>query len=92
MAYELDPSYASDPATHFNTLQIHAGLTPDPTTGASSLPVYATAAWQFDDTEDAAEKFALSRPGNVYSRLTNSTTDAIAARVAALEGHLRPRA
>ena len=86
MAYELDPAYASDPATHFNTLQIHAGLTPDPTTGASSLPVYATAAWQFDDAEDAAEKFALSRPGNVYSRLTNSTTDAIAARVAALEG------
>ena len=86
MAFELDPTYAQDVAKHFNTLQIHAGLSPDPVTGSSSLPVYATAAWQFDDAQDAAEKFALSRPGNVYSRLTNSTTDAIAARVAALEG------
>ena len=86
MAFELDPTYSQDVAKHFNTLQIHAGLSPDPVTGSSSLPVYATAAWQFDDAQDAAEKFALSRPGNVYSRLTNSTTDAIAARVAALEG------
>ena len=85
MSFQLDPTFAANPAAHFNTLQIHAGLTPDPTTGSSSLPVYATAAWQFDDATDAAEKFALSRPGNVYSRLTNSTTDSIAARVAALE-------
>ena len=85
MSFQLDPSFAANPAAHFNTLQIHAGLTPDPTTGSSSLPVYATAAWQFDDATDAAEKFALARPGNVYSRLTNSTTDSIAARVAALE-------
>lgn len=86
MSFELDPSFATDPAKHFDTLQVHAGLAPDLTTGASSLPIYATAAWQFDDAQDAAEKFALSRPGNVYSRLTNSTTDAIAARVAAIEG------
>ena len=85
MAFQLDPTFASDPAKHFNTLQIHAGLAPDPVTGASSLPIYATAAWQFDDAADAAAKFALAKPGNVYSRLTNSTTDAIAARVAALE-------
>ena len=86
MSYELDPTYAQNPAKHFDTLQVHAGLTPDPVTGSSSLPIYATAAWQFDDADDAAQKFALSRPGNVYSRLTNSTTDAIAARVAAIEG------
>ena len=86
MPFELDPSYAQDPSQHFNTLQIHAGLAPDPTTGAAALPIYATAAWQFDDAEDAAEKFALARPGNVYSRLTNSTVDSIAARIAALEG------
>lgn len=86
MSFELNPAFATDPASHFDTLQVHAGLAPDPTTGASSLPIYATAAWQFDDAEDAAAKFALSRPGNVYSRLTNSTTDAIAARVAAIEG------
>ena len=71
MSFELNPSFASDPEAHFNTLQVHAGLTPDPTTGSAALPIYATAAWQFDDAEDAAAKFALSRPGNVYSRLTN---------------------
>ena len=86
MSFALDPTFAADPARHFDTLQVHAGLAPDPTTGAAALPIYATAAWQFDDAEDAAAKFALSRPGNVYSRLTNSTTDSIAARVAALEG------
>ena len=86
MAFELDPTFAQDPKKHFDTLQIHAGFSPDPTTGSAALPIYATAAWQFDDAEDAAAKFALARPGNVYSRLTNSTTDAIAARVAALEG------
>lgn len=85
MSFQLDPTFASNPVKHFNTLQIHAGLAPDPVTGASSLPIYATAAWQFDDAADAAAKFALAKPGNVYSRLTNSTTDAIAARVAALE-------
>ena len=86
MSFQLDPTFAESPAQHFDTLQVHAGLAPDPTTGAAALPIYATAAWQFDDAQDAAEKFALSRPGNVYSRLTNSTTDSIAARVAALEG------
>ena len=86
MSFALDPTFAQNPAAHFDTLQVHAGYAPDPTTGSAALPIYATAAWQFDDAEDAAAKFALSRPGNVYSRLTNSTTDAIAARVAAIEG------
>ncbi len=86
MSFELNPAFAQSPANHFDTLQIHAGFSPDPTTGSAALPIYATAAWQFDDADDAAQKFALSRPGNVYSRLTNSTTDAIAARVAAIEG------
>jgi len=86
MAFELDPTFAQDPAKHFDTLSVHAGYSPEPTTGSAALPIYATAAWQFDDAADAAAKFALAKPGNVYSRLTNSTTDAIAARVAALEG------
>ena len=63
MSFELDPTFAQDPAKHFDTLQIHAGLTPDPTTGSAALPIYATAAWQFDDAEDAAAKFALACPG-----------------------------
>ena len=80
------PTFAQDPAKHFDTLQIHAGLTPDPTTGAAALPIYASAAFQFDSAEDGAAKFALAKPGNVYGRLTNTTTDAVAARVAAIEG------
>jgi len=86
MAFELDPTFTQDPEKHFNTLQIHAGLTPDPVTGASALPIYASAAFQFDDAADGAAKFALAKPGNVYGRLTNTTTDAVAARVAAVEG------
>jgi len=77
MAFELDPTFAQDPEKHFNTLQIHAGLTPDPTTGAAALPIYASAAFQFDDAADGAAKFALAKPGNVYGRLTNTTTDAV---------------
>ena len=86
MAFELDPTFAQDPSKHFNTLQVHAGWSPDPTTGSAALPIYASAAFEFKDAEDGAAKFALSRPGNVYGRLTNTTTDAVAARIAAVEG------
>ena len=86
MTFKLNPDFAKDPAKHFDTLQIHAGLEPDPTTGSAALPIYASAAFQFDSAPDAAAKFALSKPGNVYGRLTNTTTDAVAARVAAIEG------
>lgn len=86
MSFELDPSFAKNPEKHFNTLQVHAGLVPDPVTGSSSLPIYQSAAFEFKDAADAAGKFALTVPGNVYGRLTNTTTDAVAARVAALEG------
>ena len=86
MTFKLNPDFAKDPAKHFDTLQIHAGLEPDSTTGAAALPIYASAAFQFDSAPDAAAKFALSKPGNVYGRLTNTTTDAVAARVAAIEG------
>lgn len=86
MPFQLDPSFAQSPAQHFDTLQVHAGFEPDPTTGSAALPIYASAAFQFDSAEDGAAKFALAKPGNVYSRLTNTTTDAVAARVAALEG------
>lgn len=86
MAFQLDPTFSSDPEKHFDTLQVHAGLAPDPVTGSAALPIYASAAFQFDDAADAAGKFGLTRPGNVYGRLTNTTTDAVAARVAAIEG------
>lgn len=86
MAFALDPSFAQDPEKHFDTLQVHAGYAPDPTTGSAALPIYASAAFQFEDAADGAAKFALARPGNVYGRLTNTTADAVAARVAAVEG------
>jgi O-acetylhomoserine (thiol)-lyase len=86
MAFELNPDFAKDPEKHFNTLQVHAGWSPDPTTGSAALPIYASAAFQFDDADDGAAKFGLAKPGNIYGRLTNTTTDAVAARVAAVEG------
>lgn len=86
MPFKLNPDFVKDPEKHFETLQVHAGWSPDPVTGSSALPIYASAAFQFDDAADGAAKFALTKPGNVYGRLTNTTTDALAARIAALEG------
>ncbi|MEE1044851.1 MAG: O-acetylhomoserine aminocarboxypropyltransferase/cysteine synthase family protein [Olegusella sp.] len=86
MAFELNPEFAQDVEKHFNTLQIHAGLAPDPVTGSAALPIYASAAFEFKDAADGAGKFALTVPGNVYGRLTNTTTDSVAARLAAIEG------
>lgn len=72
---------------HFETLQLHAGQEqPDPYTGARAVPIYQTAAYVFDDAQDAADRFALRTPGNIYSRLTNPTVTALEARIAALEG------
>lgn len=68
------------------TLCLHAGANPDPTTKARALPVYRTAAYTFDSTEHAANLFALREIGNVYTRLANPTQDALEQRVAALEG------
>lgn len=70
----------------FETLQIHAGQQPDPTTGARALPLYQTTAYQFRDTEHAANLFGLAELGNIYTRLMNPTQDAVEQRIAALEG------
>ncbi|WP_423922913.1 O-acetylhomoserine aminocarboxypropyltransferase/cysteine synthase family protein [Frigoribacterium sp. 2-23] len=72
----------------FRTRAIHAGNIPDATTGARALPIYQTSAFVFDDTDDAAARFALQKYGNVYSRLANPTTAAFEERVASLEGGL----
>ncbi len=68
------------------TLCLHAGASPDPTTKARALPVYRTTAYQFDSTEHAANLFGLRELGNIYSRIMNPTQDALEQRVAALEG------
>jgi O-acetylhomoserine (thiol)-lyase len=70
----------------FETRQIHAGQTPDPTTGARALPLYQTTAYQFRDTEHAANLFGLAELGNIYTRIMNPTQDAVEQRVASLEG------
>jgi len=70
----------------FDTLAVHAGQRPDPTTGARAMPIYQTTSYVFEDTDHAAELFALQTFGNIYSRIMNPTTAAFEERVAALEG------
>ncbi|MCU1479504.1 MAG: O-acetylhomoserine aminocarboxypropyltransferase [Subtercola sp.] len=72
----------------FRTRAIHAGNIPDPVTGARALPIYQTSAFVFDDTSDAAARFALQKYGNIYSRLANPTVASFEERVASLEGGL----
>src|ERR671937_752042 len=67
------------------TLAVHAGQRPDPVTGARAVPVYQTSAYVFEDTEHAANLFALQRFGNIYSRIMNPTVAVFEERVAALE-------
>ncbi|RFA11594.1 O-acetylhomoserine aminocarboxypropyltransferase [Subtercola boreus] len=72
----------------FRTRAIHAGNIPDEVTGARALPIYQTSAFVFDDTADAAARFALQKYGNIYSRLANPTVAAFEERIASLEGGL----
>ncbi len=71
---------------HFNTLAIHGGQEPDPTTHARAVPIYQTTSYLFDDADHAARLFALKEFGNIYSRIMNPTTDVFEKRIAALEG------
>lgn len=70
----------------FETLQLHAGYTPEPTTKSRQVPIYATTSYVFDNTEHAANLFALKELGNIYTRIMNPTTGVLEARAAALEG------
>jgi O-acetylhomoserine (thiol)-lyase len=77
----------SDGDNHgFDTLAIHAGAQPDPTTGARATPIYQTTSFVFDDVDHAASLFGLQAFGNIYTRITNPTTAVLEAKVAALEG------
>jgi O-acetylhomoserine (thiol)-lyase len=70
----------------FETRALHAGQTPDPTTGARAVPLYQTTSFVFNDTDHAADLFGLRQLGNIYTRIMNPTTDVLEQRVAALEG------
>lgn len=62
---------------NFETLQLHAGQQPDPTTGAQAVPIYQTAAYVFRNVEHAANLFALQESGNIYNRISNPTVDVL---------------
>ncbi len=68
------------------TLALHAGQEPDPTTGSRAVPIYQTTSYVFNDHEHAANLFALNEFGNIYSRIMNPTVDVFEKRVAAMEG------
>lgn len=74
-------------AKHLETLAVHAGQeTADPATNSRAVPIYQTVSYVFDDTEHAADLFALRRPGNIYSRIMNPTQSVFEERLNALEG------
>src|SRR5271170_2698177 len=77
---------ATPPAPGFATRAVHAGASPDPTTGARATPIYQTTSFVFDDVDHAASLFNLQAFGNIYTRITNPTTAVLEGRVAALEG------
>ncbi len=70
----------------FETLQVHAGQSPDPTTGSRAVPIYQTTSYVFNSAQHGANLFALKEFGNIYTRIMNPTTDVFEQRVAALEG------
>ena len=70
----------------FDTLALHAGQSPDATTGARAVPIYATTSFVFRDSEHAASLFNMERAGHVYSRISNPTVAVLEERMAALEG------
>ncbi|HEY2206721.1 MAG TPA: bifunctional o-acetylhomoserine/o-acetylserine sulfhydrylase [Pseudonocardia sp.] len=76
----------STAAWSFETKQVHAGATADPTTGARATPIYQTTSYSFRDTDHAAALFGLAETGNIYTRIMNPTQDVLEQRVAALEG------
>ena len=75
-----------DSKLRVETLALHAGQEPDPTTGSRAVPIYQTTSYQFKNTEHAANLFGLKEFGNIYTRLMNPTTDVLEKRIAALDG------
>jgi O-acetylhomoserine (thiol)-lyase len=73
-------------AQRFETLQVHAGQVPDPTTGSRAVPIYQTTSYVFESAEHGAALFALQQFGNIYTRIMNPTNDVAEQRIAALEG------
>ena len=75
-----------DSQLKLETLTLHGGQDPDPTTGSRAVPIYQTTSYQFKNTEHAANLFGLKEFGNIYTRLMNPTTDVLENRIALLDG------
>ncbi|MGH3502527.1 MAG: PLP-dependent transferase, partial [Nocardioidaceae bacterium] len=71
---------------HDETIAIHTGYSPEPTTKSVAVPIYQTVAYAFDNAQHGADLFDLAVPGNIYTRIMNPTEDVLEQRVAALEG------
>ena len=80
MSEQQKPNYRPE------TVALHAGYTPDPTTGSRAVPIYQTTSYRFRDADHAARLFALKEFGNIYTRIMNPTNDVLEQRIAALEG------
>ena len=76
---------SSERVLGFNTRALHAGYAPDPTTGARAVPIYQTTSFVFENSDHAADLFALQKFGNIYTRIMNPTTAVLEERVASLE-------
>src|SRR5512138_273012 len=76
----------SQQTQNLSTLALHAGQSPDPTTGARAVPIYQTTSYVFKSSDHAANLFALKEFGNIYTRIMNPTTDVFEQRIAAIEG------
>ncbi|PKM49815.1 MAG: O-acetylhomoserine aminocarboxypropyltransferase [Firmicutes bacterium HGW-Firmicutes-7] len=76
----------SEKKLRFNTLQVHGGQKPDPTTNAMAVPIYQTTSYVFNSAEHAENLFGLKEPGNIYTRIMNPTSDVFEQRIATLEG------
>ena len=75
-----------DPKLTVETLALHGGQEPDPTTGARAVPIYQTTSYQFKSTEHAANLFGLREFGNIYTRIMNPTNDVLEKRITAIDG------
>ena len=82
----VDNREQSPPVHRFETLQLHAGATPDAATNSRAVPIYATTSYVFNDSAHGARLFGLKEFGNIYSRIMNPTVDVLEKRIAALEG------
>src|SRR5205085_2024940 len=85
LAVEVGARPQAEKEFGFDTLAVRAGQRPDPVTGARAVPIYQTGAYVFEDTDHAANLFALQRFGNIYSRIMNPTVAVFEERIAALE-------